>query len=450
VNRSTPPRKPQSPAKADARRIALDVLQDVSCADAYASLSLNKRLQDRSLDARDREFITTLVYGTLEHRLRLDHVLDAHLREPKLPPLLRDLLRMSAYQLLFLDRVPEHAVVDEAVKIVKILMPHAAGLINGVLRNLIRGKADIRWPEDPVSYLSVYHSVPRWLVERLMEAYGPETAEQIVAYRQPEHALTLRPNRMRLDPKAWERRMDEKGWQWKPGRVPEAYLVTGVGDVGKDEDFRKGLFSIQGESSMLAVQAVSPKSGWKVLDACAAPGGKAAYLAERMQGTGRVFAWDVHAHRVELIRGAIRRLGLENVRPAERDATVYRPDMEQAMDAVLIDAPCSGLGVMLDKPDVKYRQTPEAIAELVEIQKALLSTCCRYVRPGGLLVYTTCTILPEENAGQIRAFLDLHPDFALDPGPIGGFAPQETGLQLFAHREGMEGFYIARMIRGKA
>nr|HML48435.1 transcription antitermination factor NusB [Clostridia bacterium] len=291
MNRSKQPPKPRAVAKPDARRVALDVLQDVSCADAYASLSLNKRLQESRLDARDREFVTTLVYGTLEHRMRLDYVVDAHLREPKTMPLLRDLLRMSAYQLLFLDRVPEHAVVDEAVKIAKAMAPHASGLINAVLRNLVRGKADIRWPEDPVEYLSVYHSVPRWLVERLIEAYGRETAEQIVAYRQPEHALTVRPNRMRVDPKAWERRMDEKGWHWKPGRVPDAYQATGVGEIGKDEDFRNGLFSIQGESSMLAVQAVAPRNGWKILDACAAPGGKSAYLAELMQGSGRVFAW---------------------------------------------------------------------------------------------------------------------------------------------------------------
>lgn len=450
MNRSNRPPKPRTMVKPDARRVALDVLQDVTCSDAYASLSLNKRLQESRMDARDREFVTTLVYGTLEHRMRLDYVLDAHLRDHKLLPLLRDLLRMSAYQLLFLDRVPEHAVVDEAVKITKAMMPHGAALINAVLRNLIRGKEDIRWPEDPVEYLSVYHSMPRWLVERFIETYGQETAEQIVAYRQPGHALTVRPNRMRLDAKTLERRMTEKGWQWKPGRVPEAYQVTGAGEIGRDEDFRNGMFSIQGESSMLAVQAVAPRNGWKVLDACAAPGGKSAYLAELMQGTGRVFAWDLHAHRVELIRGTIRRLGLENVRPAERDASVYRQDMEQSMDAVLIDAPCSGLGVMLDKPDVKYRQTPEGVAALTEIQRALLDTCCRYVRPGGILVYTTCTILPEENAGQIRAFLDRHPEFTLDARPIGGFAPQEAGLQLLAHREGMEGFYIARMIRGNA
>lgn len=248
--------------------------------------------------------------------------------------------------------------------------------------------------------------------------------------------------------------MTRKEWDWSPAKIPNAYTVTGTGDIGLDKEFLKGQYSVQGEGSMLAAMAVAPKRASNVLDACAAPGGKTAMLAEMMHGAGRVYAWDVHEHRVELIRGMVRRLRLDSVRPAVRDATVLREDQVGTMDAVLLDAPCSGLGVMLSKPDVKLRQTPEAVASLVEVQKALLDTCCQYVRRGGTLVYATCTILPEENAEQVRAFLSRHPEFAPDEAGLRAAMPEflhpyiDGGmLQLQAHRDGMEGFFIARMTR---
>lgn len=437
-----------------ARRVALDVLQDVSREGAYAALSLDKRLSQSSLSAQDKRLTASIVYGTLENQLRIDFALNTLLTKTDVDPLIRDILRLSAFQILFHDKVPDSAAVNEGVKLAKAAgMEPLSGFINGVLRNLSRQKDEIAWPkreEGEARYISIFHSVPLWLVERLMEAYGAEMAEEICSYRTVRHHTPLRPNRMQLTDEAFEALLEKKVWQVEKGHVPHAYLVTGAVDIAKDADYQKGLYSIQGESSMLAAEAVSPRRGMQILDCCAAPGGKAAYMAEAMEGTGRVHAWDMHEHRVELIKAVAKRLRLENLRPMVRDAAKFREDLEESFDAVLLDAPCSGLGVMLEKPDVKFRQTPETVASLVKVQKTLLDTCSRYVKPGGVFVYSTCSILPEENSGQIAAFLKEHPEFTLEPLPSA--IPEEFtrhqgefGLQLFAHRDQLEGFFIAKL-----
>ena len=241
-------------------------------------------------------------------------------------------------------------------------------------------------------------------------------------------------------------------WQWEKGLAPDAYIVHGAADIARDADFQAGRFSIQSQSSMFAALAIQTRPGMQALDVCAAPGGKTCYLAERLNGTGRVQSWDLHPHRVKLIEAQARRLRLDNVRPMARDATILREDLAGTMDAVLLDAPCSGTGVMAGKPDVKYRVTPQDVEALTKTQQALLETCCRYVRPGGQLVYSTCSILPEENALQLRRFLDGHPEFALLPLPE-SFPDAlrqrygENGLQLLPHRDHLDGFFIARMGR---
>lgn len=246
--------------------------------------------------------------------------------------------------------------------------------------------------------------------------------------------------------------LSRKVWETEKGVMPGAVRVYGAMQIARDSDFIKGLYSIQGEGSMLAAEAVGAKHGMSVLDCCAAPGGKTAYIAERLEGTGRVYAWDLHAHRVELIRATMRRLHLDNVRVAARDAMQVRDEMVDSMDAVLLDAPCSGLGVMDDKPDVKYRHTPESVAELCDTQRKLLDACCQYVRVGGTLVYSTCSMLKDENERQIARFLKDHPEFEIDALP--DTVPSalrahygENGLQLLPCRDGVEGFFVARMKR---
>ncbi len=440
----------------NARRVALDVLTDVHKGGAYASLGLDDRLRAAHLKPEDRRRVTGIVYGTLENELKIDYALDRLMDHPTQEPVQRDILRMSAYQVLFLDRVPDSAAVNEAVKLVKAMgMESASGFINAVLRNLARGKETLEWPrrEDGLTrYLSIMGSMPLWLVEKLVDAYGEDEAERLILYREKEHPIVVRPNLTRIDDAAFEQLLAKKEWRVERGLAPHAWLVYGAQEIAFDSDYRAGLFSIQGQSSMLAAEAMQAKPGMKLLDACAAPGGKSAYLCEQMQLTGRVYAWELHEKRAQLLESMRRRLGLENLRISVRDASVPRPDMDGTLDGVLLDAPCAGLGVLTQKPDIKLRLKPEDIPAIVETQRQLLDAVSRYVKPGGTLVYSTCSLLPEENAQQVEAFLQRNTNFAIEPVPLS--FPEElrklqtpNGLQLLGCRDGVEGFFIAKMRR---
>ena len=448
---------PEAPSS-NSRRVALEIFEDVIRKDAYASLSLDERMRNANLSQLDKRFCASIVYRTIENLIRIDYALSFYLKDADaLDPKARDILRISACQLLFHDRIPDNAVVDEAVKLTRALgMEGLTGLTNAVLRSMVREPDKIQWPgkEEGAHYLSILYSVPEWLAKTLMDAYGAEEAEKICAYRNENHYTVIRPNLTRFSDEEFEKLLDKKVWAHEKGAVPHAFRIRMASDIGRDADYLGGNFSIQGESSMLAVQALDVKRGMQVLDCCAAPGGKSAYLAEQMQGTGRVYAWDVHDHRVNLIRAQMRRLKIDNIRPVVRDAAVFKEDLAGTMDAVLLDAPCSGLGVMDNKPDIKYRASEESVKELSALQEKLLDVCCQYVKRNGTLVYSTCSLLPQENTEQVKKFLARHPEFEIAPMPQ-NFDEQwkarttEYGLQLLPYRDGVEGFFIARMRRVK-
>ncbi len=450
------PARPAPGMSSDARKSAWQVLNRVLLESGFASLSLDEHFSTVYLSPRDKRLCTHIVYLTLENVNRLDFALDRLLEDPsRLDKRLRNLLRLSAAQILLLDRVPDSAAVNEAVKLTREAgMEELTGLVNGVLRNLIRSIDEIPWPkpEDGLSFYTIMHSLPEWYVSQVLADYGPETGHQILIYQRPRHGITIRPNLNRVSEAQFQQILDKKTWTHEKGIMPQAWQVYGAADIARDIDFLEGSFSIQGEGSMVAAEAAYLKLGAQVLDTCAAPGGKAAYLAEKMQGTGRIHAWDVHAHRVDLIQALAERLRFYNIRPALRDALVYREQLETSMDVVLIDAPCTGSGVMIDKPDLKARLQQENLTSLVQTQRQMLDTCWRYVRPGGLLVYATCSLLPDENERQVAAFLSEHPAFQMDPLPdsIPEQLRQQTGehgLQLLPHRDGTEGFFVARMRR---
>ena len=452
--RSMPKGRPEARSNANPRQVAVNVLNDVLQKDAYAALSLDDRLSDVNLNQLDRRLCASIVYRTLENLYYIDFALSGFLRDADaLDMTVRNILRTAACQILLHDRVPDSAAVNEAVKLTRAMrLDGFSGMVNAVLRRLTDGKDKIEWPResDGAQYLSVLYSMPLWLAERLIADYGPEEAKRIAAFRTEKHAITIRPTFGRE--KEFGEHIAKKVWETEPAVFPGALRVYGAMQIARDSDYLGGLFSIQGEGSMTAAAAVDVRRGMSVLDCCAAPGGKTAFLAERMDGTGRVYAWDLHPHRVELIRAMTRRLRLENVRMAARDACDFREELADSMDAVLLDAPCSGLGVMDDKPDVKYRPTPESVAALCETQKKLLDTCCRYVKPGGTLVYSTCSMLKDENERQIARFLAEHPDFAVDALPETVPAALRAqagayGLQLLPHRDHVEGFFVARMQR---
>jgi len=438
-----------------ARRLALDVIRQVTENGAYASLALDEKLRGCGLSPEDRRLVSRLVYDTLEHLLYLDYAIGQVMSKPDTDIKLRNILRLGACQILLEDRIPESAATNTSVNLCKELgMEGLAGVCNGILRNLIRQKDELSWPDEqtePVKALSIRHSVPEWLVERLLADWGHDEAVALMSAHVASPYLTLRPNLMKLSDEAFEKLLQTKVWQRENGKVPHAWRIRGMADIALDIDFAKGNYSIQSESSMMACMAVEPRRGMNVLDCCAAPGGKTCYMAEMMNGTGRVYAWDVHPHRADLVAAQARRLQLENVRPVARDALKKREELLETMDAVLLDAPCSGTGDMQDKPDVKYRASEESLQELTKTQHDLLDTVCSYVKRGGVLVYSTCSVLKDENERQVAAFLERHPEFTLEKLPESipeGFRAQEgVGLQLLPHRDGVGGFYIARMRR---
>ncbi len=432
------------------------VLNRVLLESGFASLSLDEHFERVRLSQKDKRLCTRIVYLTLEHLNQIDFALNRYLDDPeRVEQRVRNILRLSAAQILLMDRIPDSAAVNEAVKLTRDLgMEELTGLVNGVLRNLIRGREELVWPspDEGLDYYRVMHSLPEWYAQRVLDAYGQEEGKKLLCYDKTDHYITVRPNLQRISADKFERLLEKKTWEVSRGILPGAWHVAGASDIAKDNDFLDGLFSIQGEGSMVASMAVKPRLGAQVLDTCAAPGGKSAYLAEHMQGTGRVQAWDVHEHRVDLIQALADRLRLYNIRPAMRDALVYREQMDRMMDAVLIDAPCTGTGMLFEKPDLRHHLKEDSLRELVDIQAKLLDTCSRYVKPGATLVYATCSILPEENSEQVKNFLDSHPDFVMDtlPEEIPAQLREltgEYGLQLLPHRDGMEGFFVGRMKR---
>ena len=452
------PAAPQDPLSGGARGAAWDTLNRVLLEDGFASLSLSDVLDRVRLSDRDKRLATNIVYTTLENLLYIDHALSFFIKEEdKVEASIRNLLRLTAAQFFFMDRVPESAAVNEAVKMARARgFEGLTGFVNGVLRNLLRGQGDILWPlrdEGLAPYLSLMHSMPAFVVDKLTRAYGEEQAEAIIRGNRHKY-LTIRPNLMLISGEDFEKLLQTKDWRVEKGLLPNAWYVSGAGDISADPDFIKGLFSIQGESSMLAAESMQVKRGMTVLDCCAAPGGKTAYMAEHMQGTGRVQAWDKHEHRVELLNAMAQRLRLYNVRPMMRDVTQYRDQFDKTFDAVLLDAPCSGSGVFHDKPDAKFRLTEEGVQELTRLQAEMMDVVSRYVKPGGTFVYSTCSVLPEENALQVEAFLAGHPDFAVAPLPDtipAQFREKygEFGLQLLPGVDPVEGFFIARMVRSQ-
>ena len=447
-------RRPQGPS---ARDVALNALRFVARDGAYAAQALDRALRDAQLNENDRRLAASIFYFALENRLRIDTLLLAKLKERPEPEIM-DILCLAGAQILFMDRVPDHAAVDEAVKQTRrARRERMTAVVNAVLRGLIRDRDAglLALPDreaEPENYISQKYSLSLPLVERLVSAYGMEEAERIAAWSPDRRSETVRPNRLRMEDAEFEVWLEKNKLEWSRGTVPGAYRIANAGRLASNEGYRRGVFSIQGESSMLAAQALEVKPGMQVLDACAAPGGKSCLIAETMRGAGRVYAWDLHEHRVELIRAAAKRLGLDNIRPQARDASKRSESLVGMMDAVLVDAPCSGLGVMGDKPDIKYRLTADGIAALVPIQRGILEACAEYVRPGGLLVYSTCTILPEENGEQVADFLARHPEFEPDAGD--GWLPEQLRerfsngqIQILPSRDGMDGFFIARLRR---
>lgn len=455
-----------------ARQAAFDVLLRVETRGAYSHIALRKILRDPGMDVRDRALATEIVYGTLQWQRWLDERIATRSRVPpgRLDPPVRVALRMAVFQLCKLGGVAPYAVVHDAVELIKTVRPRAAGFVNGVLRNLLRGAAASpnprgeetapEWdgaPDSPES-LARRTSHPDWMVQKWWSFLGPVAAERLCMSNNEPSSLCLRVNRWRSSVSEVARAIREAGGEAEPSpAVPEALRVGGGIDVSAIPAFQSGACTVQDESAMLAAYTVAPEPGWEVLDLCAAPGGKATHLGEWLKGTGRVTAVDIHPHKIPLIAEAARRLGLTNVRPVRADGR-DAPELG-TFDAVLVDAPCSGLGVLRRRPEIKWRRQPEEISDLVALQRELIEAAGRALRPGGVLVYATCTVIEAENDGVVQAFLQSPAgrDFdAQDPAAHWPAAVRASairtrwGRQILPFHFGGDGFYYARMRRRRS
>lgn len=422
-----------------AREAAFKALLGFDRDGAYINSALNSAM--RGLDGRDRAFATELCYGCLKNRALLDYIISrfSKIRIKKMSHQVRIILELGAYQIMMTYRIPDSAACDESVKLAKKYANRSRGFVNGVLRGLCRGKEGIAYPErgdGEAEYLSLMFSFPLWTVKRLIDDYGAEECEKILAAANRAYPPYIRENRLKKTD-GFVKALEDDGIKAEPdGIIEGCYKIIGALDIAESDTYKNGLFTVQNRSSQLAAITLDPKPGMLAVDMCAAPGGKTTHMAELMENRGEIRAFDVHEHKIALIEAAAKRLGIDIIKAETRDAAEPVEDLIGKADRVLLDAPCSGLGVTHSKPDIRLRRKEEDIAELIEIQRGLLSAGALYVKPGGVLVYSTCTLLKAENGGQIKEFLKSRDDFEL--------VSEQT---LMTHETGGSGFYIAKLLR---
>lgn len=430
-----------------ARRTALDALCRVSVGEGYSNLVLDAALKEAGLSPADSGLAAALFYGTLERRITLDYYLK-DLATGRLSPYVREALRLGLYQILYMEKIPDAAAVSETVELVKHSREgRAAGLCNAVLRNAARQKDRLTPPEgDDPEALCVRYACPAWLVQNLIGDYGLAFAKRFLEDALKPPPVYIRANTLRISPEKLVERLRQEGLSAEVGPLEGCIRLDGAGTVEKNPLYAAGLFHVQDAASQFCAALLDPRPGERTLDLCAAPGGKSFTLAQRMENRGGLISCDLHEQRVRLIRKGAERLGITCLSARQNDGTLYNPALPEdgagGFDKVLCDVPCSGFGIIRRKPDVKYK-VPDSLKGLPVLQLSILENGSRYVKPGGRLVYSTCTLRRSENQKVCGRFLKAHPEFvpegrtgfrsALNDDPAGfyTFTPASHGSDGF-------------------
>ena len=440
---------------ANARELALQTLTDILIDGAYSNHALSEQIEKNELTVQDKNFMTELVYGTLQHEQLLNFYVTPFFNG-KVKAWVRILIQMTLYQMLFLDSVPEHAAISEAVKIAKKRGGQFNGkLVNAILRELTRTPLpSLDTIKDEADRLAVETSHPLWLIKLWSKQFGWEKTIQMARANNERVNVTIRVNGVRGTREELKQKLESEGIICEYGNLSQDALVILKGNVIKTKAFEQGWFYVQDESSMLVARALKPKHHSKVLDTCSAPGGKTTHVAELMRQTGTVYAHDVYEHKIKLIEDNVKRLGLTNVVATLQDATTLNERYESdSFDAVLVDAPCSGLGILRRHPEVKITKQPSDLDEIMMIQKKILNTVAPLVKVGGTLVYSTCTVNRKENDKMVEQFLAQHPEYELDPTLVNRLPEvlheqTKNGMvQLFPGDYQTDGFFIACLKR---
>ncbi len=436
------------------RGTAVKILDRIERTDSYLEKLLDHELKKSDLSGQDKALLYELVHGVVRWMGRLDWILAGFYKGQfsKAIPVLKNALRVALYQIMFLDKIPDYAIVNEAVDFVKKLQGQKpADITNAVLRNIIRSKNGLRYPdpaENLVSYLAAYYSHPTWLAKRWVERYGREAVEALMAANNERPTLTLRINELKVDRQEFEGLLQSVNLRYTPGVYNNHfYRLQILTNIQNWQYFAEGYFAIQDESTGMPCLLLDVKPGMRVLDMCAAPGGKSAYIADLMSNTGEVVALDKFESRVKMMQANLDRLGVSIVKFVTTDALEYEDDL---FDRVLVDAPCSGLGTLGKKPDIKWKRDLLDIKKLTPIQDELLHKASEMVKVGGAVVYSTCTIEPEENFEVVKKFLSEHPNFRLDDASAfvdKNIVDGNGCIQSLPHRDKMDGAFSARLVR---
>lgn len=434
------------------RELALDVLYEILEKGGYSHVVLNQALSKyQYLEKQDRAFITRVTEGTLEYLIQIDYVLDrfSKVNTKKMKPLIRTLMRMSVYQLLYMDRIPDSAVCNEAVKLAeKRRFQGLKGFVNGVLRTISRQKEQMDFPD-----LSIKYSIPSWILSLWSQTYDQDVMETMLSYFLTEHPLTVRCNHNSRKKADIISSLESQGVKVTESRLLDSVLYLEQIDYPESlEAFLKGWIQVQDLSSCLVGLAACPREGDRVLDVCGAPGGKSLHIADLLRGTGHVEVRDISSHKVNMIRENIARSGFTNISASQWDALEFDPSFDRQADIVIADLPCSGLGILGKKPDIKEKMTLDGLKALAELQRKILSVVYQYVKPGGILVYSTCTIDRKENEENVAWFLERYPFQPVNiEGRLGEELKSDTMregyIQLLPGIHPCDGFFLSVMQR---
>ena len=430
-----------------ARQTAFEILNKIQRDNSYSNLALDHALDKADTDNKDKKFVSALVYGVTERRITLDYNLSLYLSQPikKLKPEVLTALRLGAYQILFMDKIPVSAAVNESVKLAKKNgAAFASGLVNAVLRKIISNglKTD--------GSMSVNYSAPEWLCDMWCRSYGRENAEKLLKASFGAVDTVLRVNTEKIDADNLINLLAEEGFDCEiGGNVENSAVVKSGGAVHKTEAYKNGLFHVQDAASQLCCKALGVQDNETVIDICAAPGGKSFTLAENMKNTGRIISCDIYEHRLKLISDGAERLGLTNIETVRNDGNVFNPDFPLA-DKILCDVPCSGLGVIRKKPEIRFKKSEE-VDKLQDLQYSIMCISSRYLKIGGVMVYSTCSLNPNENEKIVEKFLTEHDNFegVRVLSDISRYGVDTDYLTLMPHIHGCDGFFISAVRRIK-
>lgn len=438
----------------NAREIALKVLYDIEKNENYSNIAINKHFRDVKLSDQDRGLATEIIYGVVENKYYLDYIIDklSKIKAKKLSIYVKILLRMGIYQIVFLDSILDHAAVNETVDLCKKYDRKSSGFVNAILRNVIRNKDSVIQVDDSdtIMYFATKYSYQPWIIKNWVNAFGKEFTRDLLEANSEKSSLYIRTNTLKTSRDELIKLLEENNIKCsKVPTIDEAIRVENLKNIENNKLFKDGLFTIQDISSMIVGKVLNPKENSLVLDVCSAPGGKSTHLATLMNNTGKVVARDVFDHKLKLIKNAVDRLGLTNVEVQKSDASIIDESCIDKFDYVLADVPCSGLGIIRRKPEIKFKAKAE-LKDLPVIQKNILENASKYVKIGGNLVYSTCTIQDVENIDVVTDFLKENENFELvpiDEVKVDLDNEDKGYLKIYPNIHGMDGFFIAKFKR---